>query len=393
MGRNLNPFLDTGNAREPLPSQLFLNPYLPESTRKCWQKTFQQICPEPGFWGIATSGTTQLLSKIVVLSQTALLTSAQAVNQHLQVTSADIWLHCLPDFHVGGLGIWVRSALSQSRVVKPLDFKWSAQRCLQELKCSGATLMSLVPTQVYDLVKDQCQAPVELRAVIVGGGSLSPHLYQQARELGWPLLPSYGLTECSSQVATASLASLENNSFPLYLPVLSHMEVKLSSHQELMIRSSSLLTQYILMDEKGNGVKQWDPKVEGWFTTEDRAYGRENEIQLLGRKDDQVKILGELVNLSYLEDRLLQKANELRMEPAVTIFPIKNSRQGAELILVYETSRFYSQEAKELLDLFNEDLLPFQRIKRSVGLPQLPRSPMGKILRLQLQNHLELEFK
>ena len=42
---------------------------------------------------------------------------------------------------------------------------------------------------------------------MTGGGALDPSLYKQARDLGWPLLPSYGLTECGSQVATASLSS------------------------------------------------------------------------------------------------------------------------------------------------------------------------------------------
>ena len=75
----------------------------------------------PGHIWVATSGSTQL--KWVGLSKEAIQLSAQAVNKHLHSTSADIWIHCLPDFHVGGLGIWARSALSGARVV---DCKVSA---------------------------------------------------------------------------------------------------------------------------------------------------------------------------------------------------------------------------------------------------------------------------
>ena len=36
-----------------------------------------------------------------------------------------------------------------------------------------------------------------------GGGAVSDELYRDARALGWRVLPSYGMTECCSQVATA----------------------------------------------------------------------------------------------------------------------------------------------------------------------------------------------
>ena len=63
---------------------------------------------------------------------------------------------------------------------------------------------SLVPAQVLDLVRAGLRPPPVLRAIVVGGGAISAELYRDARALGWPVLPSYGMTECCSQIATAT---------------------------------------------------------------------------------------------------------------------------------------------------------------------------------------------
>ena len=74
---------------------------------------------------LATSGRT--CQKWVALSKAAVLFSAQTVNQHLSVTSADRWGVCLPLFHVGGLSILARADLSRSSYFM-YKKKWSAKR-------------------------------------------------------------------------------------------------------------------------------------------------------------------------------------------------------------------------------------------------------------------------
>src|SRR5207253_1068669 len=100
----------------------------------------------------------------------------------------------------------------RSKVVK--GGEWNPARTVKKWKDRKVTLTSLVPTQVFDLVSANLTAPKNLRAAVIGGGALDPSLYLKARELGWALLPSYGLTECASQVATASLDSLGKKEFP-----------------------------------------------------------------------------------------------------------------------------------------------------------------------------------
>lgn len=323
-------------------SHVFLNPRMPADERRRLESFVVDL---PGHVWLSTSGTTGAL-KLTALSKRALLASAAAVNRHLQSDSKDVWLCVLPTFHVGGLGIHARAFLSGARVVGE---GWD-----------GATLASLVPAQVSDLVRDRIAPPRSLRAVVVGGGALSEELDRAARALGWPLLPSYGMTECCSQVATATLESRE-------LVLLDHVEVRIESDGRLALRSEALLTGY------ANEAGLVDPKVDGWFVTEDVATLDGRVLRVRGRRGDFVKIGGESVDLSRL-DRILA---ELGADAAV--FAVPDERLGHAIGLAVA-----SGDPETVAAAFNARVFPFERVRRIVRVAEIPRTSLGKVMRARL---------
>ncbi len=96
--------------------------------------------------------------------------------------------------------------------------RWDAPAFAAWLAENQVTHTSLVPTQVHDLVAAGVQAPVSLRAIVVGGGHLDAATGRAARALGWPVLASYGMTEAASQIATQGLDSLKTLYQPAPLP-------------------------------------------------------------------------------------------------------------------------------------------------------------------------------
>lgn len=323
-------------------SHVLLNPRMPEEERRRLESLVMEL---PGHVWLATSGTTGAL-KLTALSKRALLASAAAVNRHLQSDANDVWLCVLPTFHVGGLGIYARAFLSGARVVT----QWS----------DDVTLASLVPAQVVDLVRAQTQAPASLRAVIVGGGALSEEIYERARALGWPLLRSYGMTECCSQVATSTLQAPE-------LVLLDHIEARIEDDGRLALRSEALLTGYATED----GFV--DSKVGGWFVTEDVAALEGRILRVEGRRGDFVKIGGESVDLSRL-DRIL---TDLGADAAAIAVP--DERLGHVIALAIA-----SGDADAIVDAFNARVFPFERARSVVRVDAIPRTPLGKIMRARL---------
>ena len=358
----------------------------------------------PGHVWVATSGSTAAETghtRWVALSREAFFASAASVNAHLEATSADVWIHALPTFHVGGLGILVRARLSQAKVVAGVVGRWDAFRFRSRADETHATLTALVPSQVHDLVAAGLKAPRSLRAAIIGGARLDPELCQEARGLGWPCLPSYGLTETCSQVATAAVSEGHSAACRQVLPILSHASLRVNDEGRLEIRAASLLTVYA--DVADAGVRVWDPKADGWFETEDLARLEGGGVEVLGRASDSVKVLGEMVSLPRIDVVLTRwlasvpAFNGTNVDAAVVAVP--DARLGHELVAAIACAEREKLEVDasalvgRLDDYMRSALLPFERVKRVVWVRSIPRTALGKCQRRLLTREVLLQLR
>ena len=100
-------------------SHVLLNPRMPADEEA---RLRSLVIDLPAHLWLATSGTTGAL-KLTALSKRAMLVSAAAVNRHLAADAQDVWCCVLPEFHVGGLGIFARAFLSGSGVISA---QWDA---------------------------------------------------------------------------------------------------------------------------------------------------------------------------------------------------------------------------------------------------------------------------
>lgn len=356
-------------------TNVLLNPRTPEETRAALQGLVESA-PELGahVW-IASSGSTGRL-RMVALSKNAMLASAAAVNEHLRSTADDVWCRPLPAFHVGGLGIEARAHLLGNRVHE-LE-SWDPDAFLSLAGSAGVTLSSFVPAQLHDLVQRGRRAPRSLRAIVIGGGALSQSLYRSARALGWNVLPSYGMTECCSQIATAALRSLDTFEDPA-LELLPHLKARTEPDGRLSFSGTSLLTGEAV---EGEGFR--DPKIGGWFISDDLGELSQRDgatiLLPLGRTTDTFKVGGELVSLARLDAILRSIVDEAKGVDAA-LFTAPDPRLGTILHLVVDDAA----RAEEILHRFNGAVLPYERA-RAVHVGSIPRSPLAKLLRDRLRS-------
>lgn len=150
---------------------------------------------------VFTSGTTGT-GKPVPLTYGNLWWNALGSLLNLGSRAGDLWLNCLPLYHVGGLSILVRGVLYGVPVLLHEDFDPIAVN--QACDTSQVTVVSLVSTMLRRLIeaRDRRPFPASLRCVLLGGGPLPDTLLRACLDIPIPIAPTYGLTECASQVTT-----------------------------------------------------------------------------------------------------------------------------------------------------------------------------------------------
>ncbi|HEY4640629.1 MAG TPA: AMP-binding protein [Thermoanaerobaculia bacterium] len=333
-------------------SHLLINPRLPEEDRRALQAIYDAAPPLPAHVWIATSGSTGGW-KLVALSKKALLISAAAVNRRLDVRGGETWCCVLPPFHVGGLGIFARASISGGHV---LEMPWNPHA----FASAEFAFSSLVPAQVVDLVRAGLRPSNALRAIVVGGGEMLEELYAEARALGWPVLPSYGMTECCSQIATATHDGPE-------LLLLDHFEARSEANGRLAFSGPSLLTGFATSNSTFV-----DPKVGEWFVSDDVGDVDGRVLRIEGRAGEVIKIGGELVNLRRL-DRILE---EITCDAAIVAMP--DERLGFVIHLAI------AGEPGSIREQFDARVAPFERIREVHRVEAIPRSTLGKLLRKKL---------
>ncbi|MEK7951216.1 AMP-binding protein [Luteolibacter soli] len=331
----------------------------------------------PGLVFFRTSGSTGT-PKWIGLSRRSLLVSAAAVNRHLDVSASSCWALALPVDHVGGFGVAARVFESGCRLVE-FGRKWNAAEFAAWLASSGGTHLSLVPTQVHDLVAAGLRAPESLRAIVVGGGALAEATGRAARDLGWPVLASYGMTETCSQVATQGLELLDSSYHSLPIALLPCWEACVDDDGRILLKGEALFSGMLVSGEDG---WKYEERRSEWHVTSDSGRIEGRDVFLTGRADTHVKILGELVDPVAVETELLALSS--RRDFAVVA--VADERAGNRLVLVHEGD---AEGLSEAVDAYHLACPGFRRISGCLAVGRIARSPLGKTLRKELSQIVE----
>jgi O-succinylbenzoic acid--CoA ligase len=303
--------------------------------------------PRPSHSILFTSGSSGTL-RGVRLSADNWRAAALASRDHLQHRPGDRWLCVLPLHHVGGLSIiWRMLAVGGTVVLEP-DLARATAR-LREVEWA-----SLVPTQLYRILRMSSSPLTNSPQVLVGGGPVDPALIEEARGAGLEVLPSYGMTETTSQAATAREAGGPLRPLP-------GVELRIGPEGRIEVRGDTVMLGYV-------GA----PEVEGWHPTHDRGRLRpDGSLAVEGRLDRVIITGGEKVDPAQVEAEL--SGHPGVKEVAVVGIPDPEWGERVGVAVVGEV------EAEELEDFLRSRLPGYARPRLWLGLEALPRTELGKI--------------
>ncbi|MEE2808460.1 MAG: AMP-binding protein [Verrucomicrobiota bacterium] len=319
---------------------------------------------------ISTSGTTSS-PRLTVISKRAMLCSANSVNTHLNICSKDKWICCLPTTHVSGLSIHARAALSGSGLVQ-FEGKWSPNNFINQVRTHQVTLCSLVPSQLHDIISLDLRPNDEMRALIIGGDNLQDKMRDKALDLGWPILRTYGMTETCSQVATEICPG--DGMKPLEI-----WNIRLNDDHELLVKGDALFDGYI---EQVNGTLSFNSPFSDndWLMTGDIGILNNDRINIIGRKDEQIKILGEKIDIEHLRSFAAASYGQ-----SITLVAAPDSRKGNRIVMVAEST----SDQQSAFEQYNSSVRSIERADELLVIDKLPRSSLGKLRLRRLYEMLE----
>jgi O-succinylbenzoic acid--CoA ligase len=320
---------------------------------------------------ISTSGS-EGAPKAVMLTHANLDAAASASNGRLPLAPGDIWMDCLPLVHIGGMSILYRCMRAGATVL--LHEGFDAATVWRDLLAHPVTHISLVPAMLARLLDVAADAPppATLRYVLVGGAALSGPLFKRAHVAGWPICPTWGMSECTAQAATL-LRPGGDWQEGMVGTLLPGFAVRIDNGGRIQLRGPQVMAGYLNPEQRlGDGLDN------GWLSTADLGHiATDGEITILGRADD-VLISGG-VNIHPLEVESQLAACPGVSDVAVTA--VSDPIWGDSLVALIVGIA----DAEAVRDWSRKHLASAQQPRHVIQIERLPRNAMGKLERNALR--------
>ena len=268
-------------------------------------------------YGAEVNRDSEAPAAIVLTSGTTGGPKAAVLSHRAMMASADAWLAVLPPAtgwllatglaHVAGLGtIWRAGVFGVPIVVAPGN---DPVAILAALRADPhPSHVSLVPTTLTRLLDlPDATPPPTLLAVPLGGGPIGADLVRRARAAGWPVVPTYGLTEAASGVT--ALATEETSAHPSSAGrPLPGVRIRIDAPDpdgigEIVVDTRARFSGY-LDDAAATAAAT---TADGWLRTGD--LGRlddEGRLTVVDRRTDRIVRGGENVSPAEVEAVLLR---------------------------------------------------------------------------------------
>jgi len=318
---------------------------------------------------VSTSGSSSQ-SKAVMLTGRNIAAAVTASAKSLPLRPGNLWLCCLPLAAIGGLSVPFRCL--QAGATVSLQAGFDPQAVAQALQSQGVSHLSLVPAMLDRLLDHGVQPPRSLNAVLVGGAALSASLADRALAAGWPVHPSYGMSETASQIATCNLShdwqpGLAGRPLPGF-------EIAFAANRRLRLRGPQLMAGYANPDlQPGDGLD-----TEGWLETGDVGYRSEDgQLWIQGRGDEVLNSGGVSLHPSEIE-------TVLSSCPLLDKFAVSGRGDACwgDVIVLFHTG---PSSAAAVMDWCARHVPSPMRPRRVLHIPALPLNSAGKLDRRALR--------
>lgn len=306
---------------------------------------------------------------------------------HTEFSSDDIVLTVLPLYHIFAFVVnflsffkaGARNVLVPSP--RPID---NLRPALEKFPI---TWMTGVDTLYAGLLAEPWfrTNPPKLKYAISGGTALRPTTSQHWQALVCPMLEGYGLTE-SSCIVSFNMPGVSSPPGSVGLPmpgcrvrVIDDAGRSLGPGErgELIVKGPNIMQGYLNRPDETSAAV-----VDGWFHTGDIVVmAPDGYITIVDRKKDMVLVSGFNVYPNEVESVIAEHPEVI--EVAVIGVPDDTTGEAVQAIIV---PRQPTLSVEEIINHCRARMTGYKVPKQVIFRDQLPKSPVGKILRAVLRN-------
>jgi O-succinylbenzoic acid--CoA ligase len=298
-----------------------------------------------------TSGSTGN-PKPIYVQRDAMLASAKATGEWLNLVPNDLALACLPVHYIAGAMVLVRAMVLDLRIclVEP------SVNPLRNLSPIAIQLASFVPNQWHDILDSSIDLNSffsHSKGILLGGAALSESLAERTKVLAYPIFETYGMTETVSHVAY-------KKPFDINFQVLNGVEFGVDERSCLRLKGAVTNDEWI----QTNDIVQ----------LQNDAY-----FEYLGRFDRVINSAGRKIHPEKLEQFI---SKHLPVGVDFFIDSLPDVHLGQRACLFYR-GEFLEIEQKTLLQALRENFESWELPKQLIQLPSFQFTTTGKIDRLK----------
>ncbi|MCB1181459.1 MAG: AMP-binding protein [Chlamydiia bacterium] len=336
-----------------------------------------------------TSGT-ENFPKGVPLSHRNLLSNQRAAFEAVSLKDGDILLGVLPSFHSFGFSVTGLFPLISGFPVAYSPNPTDGRRMARAIERWKITVLCIAPTFLKNLLRVAKKEQLEsLRLIVTGAEKTSLDLYNKVASLSSniQILEGYGITEC------APILTLNPPNKPtkgagkgVVGPPLSGVTLKVihpQTHTSLPVGETGLIMaagENIFHGYLDSKLTSPFVEIDGkkWYNTGDLGYlDEDGYLTLSGRLKRFVKIGGEMISLSAIEEVLSQVQKEQKWNgveengPSLAVCAIEEEGKKGEIILFTTFPASIEVVNRELRDKGMSNLIRISQIRELNTIPLL----------------------
>ena len=269
---------------------------------------------------------------------------------------------CLPLWHVGGWMQLERAWATEGEVLF-CDYRDLIE--IEFRKCLDGKWISLVPTQLQELVKYKhaVEHLKQINGIFVGGAAMSSRLIETCRSLKLNVIPCYGSSETAGMVTLLDSISFLQGDAGVGRP-LSHAQVRINpQNSHVQIKSSSLCLS--------RGKKKF--VQDSWIESPDFGLlDHCGNLLIKGRSDRVINTGGEKIHPSIIEQILYSSG----LVDQCLVYGAADEKWGQRVVAVVTPKNI---DLTHLRKVLKKDLVGPLEPKEWKVVENIPTSEMGKL--------------